>query len=669
MERTRHPSLHASSRFSPWPVVLATTGSGGRLDPSPVRRIRLLTSSATAVLVAALWLGAGIAPAAGLPEQLRCLRPTGVIALQRYSKLTAMDADELLMVTAGNAGVGVWERYQDAPPQRIGFWLSPAPAVAVALSQHGWAAAALGSAGLALLDLHDPVHPAPMATPTAAAPARSVAVRDDLLYVGTDGGLEVWDVGVPDRPSRLGSLAAAAPLTDLRQRDDLLYAVGGDAVTVLDLASGPLPEAVGSITVGGAAHLALDADRMLVAGDAVVAFDLADPRSPRRLGSWPATEDLITAGVAGRIAYLPVAAASPVPGFEIWQLPADGEPRDAGLVAMDDAPTAVWRSGDHLVVADGDGRLHLLDMSDPVAPVPIGTEPPPGLVTSLAAADGLAVVGHRGTGLDVLDVAVPAAPRLVARTALAIDAVAVATTGSHAFAAVRGAELVVVDLAQPADPAPAATVALPAEPTSLAIDDGLAVVGLGTDGLAVVDVTEPTTPVVLATAVDIPAVEVGLQGSLAVVTDPVGSLRTVTLESPAKPRQRWRDPYLQTEAFTWRDGRLTAIQSESDHAALQLYAIPDDCVPVVLGTLLPMSGRELADGGGMVVTAGDDLARLVDVSDPTAPVVVAEQPLARGSSDLAWLGGDALLAVGDGVLQSFELGCRAMADLPPRDAE
>jgi hypothetical protein len=89
-------------------------------------------------------------------------------------------------------------------------------------------------------------------------------------------------------------------------------------------------------------------------------------------------------------------------------------PANLAVVAETDvlpgAAGAVAVAGDHAYLADGDGGLRILDVSDPIAPSEVGFYATPGYARALALAENYAYLAVRDSGLRILDVSDPSAP-------------------------------------------------------------------------------------------------------------------------------------------------------------------------------------------------------------------------------------------------------------------
>jgi len=85
-------------------------------------------------------------------------------------------------------------------------------------------------------------------------------------------------------------------------------------------------------------------------------------------------------------------------------------PVHLGAIETLDLPMAVDVEDDVLCIADRFGGLHVVDVTDPGAPVVLATQPLAGTAWDVAIEDGIAYVASGLAGLQVVDVRSPASP-------------------------------------------------------------------------------------------------------------------------------------------------------------------------------------------------------------------------------------------------------------------
>jgi len=145
------------------------------------------------------------------------------------------------------------------------------------------------------------------------------------------------------------------------------------------------------------------------------------------------------------------------------------------------------------------GGLHIIDVSNPAAPVEVGAVGTPGAAFDVDVVDGLAYVAGGSSGLRIIDVSNPAAPVEVGALDIPGDARGVAVLGGLAYVAVRGAPprffgLRIIDVSNPAAPVEVGAV-VPGAVGNVEVVEGLAY--LTSAALLVIDVSDPAAPMEL----------------------------------------------------------------------------------------------------------------------------------------------------------------------------
>ena len=269
-------------------------------------------------------------------------------------------------------------------------------------------AAALGSSGLALLDLGSDA-PTLLSTLPLQGSARAVDMGDGVAYVAAEqGGLVTVDVRDASQPRALATaLGGDSVLGVTATAGTLLVAAGEAGLIVLDLSDPGAPAVAGRIATGGYAFaVAADGGRAYVADGwgGLRIVDLSDRSHPRLLGSVP------TAG---------------------W----------AHDVAVD---------GDIAFVAAGSQGLLIADVTDPGAPRAVATAPLAGRqAIQLVVASDLAFVIDPFEGLEIVGVAAPAAPRWLGTWQPLLEGWHASPAGDRLFVAGGRSGLRVVDASDP----------------------------------------------------------------------------------------------------------------------------------------------------------------------------------------------------------------------------
>lgn len=475
----------------------------------------------------------------------------------------------------------------------------------------GLAFAALGEAGLAVLDMAEPTRP----QMTAIVPAKGA-----ILFAAA-----------------LGSTLFVA---------DSSTCCDGGSVAVLDLTDPHHPTELASVDVPGIRNL-VAVDGYVYAGgrEGLVIVDVRDPRQPRQVATLPGPRAGAPADLAVRDGYAYVVSRA----LQVVDVHDPSAPRE--VYAIDDpAPVGSFAGIDVgqglLLLASNGSPLHVFDLADPARPAPLSSTylsagPRDYLVLGRRA---YGIYGHKLTSklatsayLGAVDLMNPRAPR----EAGFLDTVglpqAVAVGGDVAFVAdiaSRGrTRIVAVDVANPAEMRRLGQQVLPDVSWS----------GLSAGGLS----------------------ELAVHGGHLIAAGDALNILDISDPAAMKLIGRVELPFCQTAGSLALSGNLALVGTraactDSGDLPLHLYTIDlsDPAQPAVLGGL-PLTVGDgvtgLAVAGGLVyAAAGRSGLAVVDVSDPSAPRVVGKVPVKEAARTVNVLAGYALVGTLP-VIQVFDV--------------
>ncbi len=193
-------------------------------------------------------------------------------------------------------------------------------------------------------------------------------------------------------------------------------------------------------------------------------------------------------------------------------------------------------SGTMAYVADGLSGLLVIDVSNPAAPVILGSVVTPGTARGVAVSGTVAYVADVNFGLQVIDVSNPAAPAILGSVGMPDFARDVAVSGSVAYVADFNFGLQVIDVSNPAAPAILGSVITPGRALGVAVSGTVAYVADDQSGLLVIDVSNPAAPVILGSVVTPGTARgVAVSGTVAYVADTESGLQVIDVSNPAAP--------------------------------------------------------------------------------------------------------------------------------------
>ncbi|MFT7533759.1 MAG: hypothetical protein ACI9FD_004801 [Gammaproteobacteria bacterium] len=258
--------------------------------------------------------------------------------------------------------------------------------------------------------------------------------------------------------------------------------------------------------------------------------------------------------------------------------------RSIGRVYLSSTPVGAAKMDNYFYIASFWGGLQIADISDPTAPVNLGSYAIDTVNDVELYGDYLLVAAGDG-GLVILDLANPIAPQVAATVPTAVSSVSTVTAvGSLALVGLADGTLIVVDITDPTLPSILGDINVGSPIEDIEVDNNVAYIAATFGGVQIVDISDPALPVWLGnipSSTGIYAIE--LVGSLAYVNERLNGMYVFDISTPAAPVEL---------GFT-----------------------------AVAGPQF-MSGLDV--DGQFAYTAGGQHLTTIDISDPTNPLVVAQ---------------------------------------------
>jgi hypothetical protein len=380
----------------------------------------------------------------------------------------------------------------------------------------GGLAYVLASASLRIIDVSNPAAPVEVGTAGLGAGGNAFELVGDLAYTVDTFGLKIIDVSNPAAPVRVGALRGKA--NDVVLVGDLAYVSDNfSGLRVIDVSNPAAPVALGgtlstpgqTVAVAGGGGLAY-----VGTSRGLVVMDVTNPAAPVQLSvvDSPGEDYWRAVEVVGELAYV---AAPNIRIFDVTNPAAPVEIGDLGIgidfgVEFDVVGGFAYVGTFRLVEDVCDVcRLHIIDASNPAAPVEVGALDIPGLAPAppgwtrnrpyggrfgVEVVGDLAYVAAFHLGLRIIDVTNPAAP--VELGALdTFEARAVAVVGDLAYLADGRAGLRIIDVTNPTAPVEVGALDTAEDARRVAVVGDLAYVADEGFGLRIIDVSNPAAPV------------------------------------------------------------------------------------------------------------------------------------------------------------------------------
>lgn len=448
-----------------------------------------------------------------------------------------------------------------------------------------------GSKGIRSIDISDPSHPIAVGSATFSNWPRGIDIAGSYGYTaGFLNVLQVLDLSNPSAPSVIASLPVHG--TEIEIDGHHAYLADWDRLTIVDISVPTSPVQVGIFTdtwMWGVACVAVSgtyAYALGVYGDVNV-IDVSDPSHPIRAAYETSFGGNDVTCVANRL------YAADESSFRIVDISVPNSPSLVGTQRSLSSPRTVVLHDGRLLVGE-EGRLTTMDVHDASSPEwvswfkndywPYRALAPSGSIL-LAGREASILDGGDG-GLSIFDMSQPSSPvELSNRWGFdSVYDVHVDATFAYLLGAPSASQaaFVTYDVTNLTAPIQVSTVAVPFLSQNFDMSGNLALIACLANDLKIYDVTNHTQPPVLVStfAGTTDARDVVAVGNTAFVADRTRGLVVIDFSNPSSP----------TEI-----GSLSNIGQPTNIVA----AFPH-----------------------VVMVGADPLLRIVDVSEPSSPVVV-----------------------------------------------
>jgi hypothetical protein len=510
-------------------------------------------------------------------------------------------------------------------------------------------------------------------------PVRAVAALGRYALAGAGSRLLVFDVLPSRRPQLVfESQTLGAQVEGVVAAGPYAYVVAGDAgLFIYDVSTPTQPVLIGSLATPGAAQDVVVSGRYAYvaaqsAGLRIV--DTSDVTKPMEVGFYDSSAfDILNVAVEGRYAYV---TAGPS-GLHVLDVGDPTVPVEVASLALSGTAKGISLGAEHAYIAAGDAGLRVVGIADPLQPLEVGSslKSVPEDAHDVIVTGDHAYVADRGIfdeegeqffagGMRTVDIASPTDPISVSNLVGDVWAIAVrselAYLASYDTLSGYANSLDVVNVEDPADPRRLAVFAIPASMFASMVAWGSSLY-LHDQGLSRIDLSDPTQPHLVwnlqlpgdSNSGTLPGLAVS--DGYAYVGAGASGLHVVDLHDPKRPR--WVTT-LDSDAYEVAVQGNLAVISEL-FGGVSLVNITDPTDPVVVGTISgSWSARDLQAVGGYLYIAHYAFPLpsgllIYDIADPAHPVLVGSRNTGSDSPRHVDVSGSyAYLAVGtlQGVL-------------------
>lgn len=318
--------------------------------------------------------------------------------------------------------------------------------------------------------------------------------RQEEAFVSYSGSMYILDLTLPGFPA--WSITEVA-YSDITLRSDTCYLVGEGGFVMYDISSVQDPQLISSIDLEYGNEIALYSHYAFVSADrkGMMIIDFQNPEEPLVLSSFSGMSHTASLDISNDVAYL----------------------------------------------ANGDGGLFLVDISEPfgAGPYELSHITTTGLTNDICVQDGMAYIADGPNGFRIADVSDPENPEI--KGTYDIYARRIDVSGDFAYLTEANANnpdtLHVFDVSDPENPQLNGSLTLPGDSWEIKYKEGYAYVAIFSEGLYIYDVSDPFAPEEAAMVNLTDVWDVRLQGDIAYVAsaDWEGGLVTIDVADPETP--------------------------------------------------------------------------------------------------------------------------------------
>lgn len=399
-----------------------------------------------------------------------------------------------------------------ASPQPLGIIHTPGDATSVAVDGSTAYVTHLGQEGprgMLIADVSDPGHPFVLSSFETPGDPFRILIRENLAYVDVlQSGLLAIDIGDPGHPFLLGWIKKIGRGIAFIEGTPYMAVSHNTGLQVMDVGNLSYPTIMGSVVTPGCAYRVSASGNIVVIGEyhGLQLVDAADVLHPMIVGSVPISQytDITDVKVIGSRLYFTKHAYGEPENLEIYDISTPSAPVHLGSYTASVRLFNFDVAGTMAYILDGNGDLHIVDVSDPAAPGLPKLLDITGHSGDVAVLGNYAYVASNGAGVTpddkgsfmVIDVSDPELAEIKGSLARVYNAPRISVAGNRAYIADGFNGWEIIDTSDATQPAVLGSYDQPGIFFGdITIDGNTAYIAVGEPGFHVVDVSDPESPV------------------------------------------------------------------------------------------------------------------------------------------------------------------------------
>lgn len=391
-------------------------------------------------------------------------------------------------------------------------------------------------------------------------------------------------------------------------------------------------------------------------GPALTILDISNPSLPVVVGrSQPMPEIIEHIVVAGQYAYV----ADSDGGLRIIDISNPTNPFEIGFFDTPYDAVDLDVSGNYVYLAEENYGIYVLDVSDPANPLEVSFyDMHLSSVFEVKVSGSYAYIAHGDSGLRVIDITNPANLVEIGHLDNYYYIESIAISGDYAYLAdskAYNAGLRVVDISDPTNPVEVGycnTGPLNAHFVAVSGSHAFLIVDYGS---YMIDISDPTQPVKSSLYSDLWGYEVALSGSYAYLAKHSYGLRIVEMSDPQNLLEIGSYQGLGEARNAVASGNYLYVAGR--YSGLRIFDISTPSMPLEIGNYATPYALDITLAGNYAYLAGGRLygLRIIDVTNPTAPVEVGYLDTPGDANEVSIAGNYAYIADGKSGLRIIDI--------------
>lgn len=336
----------------------------------------------------------------------------------------------------------------------------------------------------------------------ADGPCYDVSVSGDIACYGNGGKLVVMNISDPEEAAELGSIVLPSVILGITIEGNFVYVADWRAgLRIIDISTPSNPSEVGFLNTNGYAYKVVVQGGFAFLADGYEGLriiDVSNPTTPQEVGFYDTEGTAKDISISNQYAYIAdkmggtriIDVSNPINPFEVYNIE---------LIDSDGAES-VSLSGDYAYISEG-SNIRVFDVSNPVDPIQIAAFTDDFFSYNIIADQNRLYV-LSGWDLDelvILDISTPSTPSQLSRIFLGRyyfwdPLQGIHIENQHAYIACGVDGLQIVNIADPVFPSKIDSVKTGGFTLDVIISDEIAYVATEFGGLRILEISDPTIP-------------------------------------------------------------------------------------------------------------------------------------------------------------------------------